>query len=213
MNQKQKEWSLKIRKWIETAVKKIILAFIVAFILVPMLGGLTMFYLEMYAEAKEFITNPAQAYDLNADSVIIYREKGKLELTDKLLEIYIDSIDVNIAANKNSIGYRQNNPCNLVYAGQPGATKNGRFAEFKTPEIGFRACVKQVAWDQGKNLSLEQFISKFAPSFENDTEGYIKDIAKAMECDRKTNISKLDTIELAKQMAKHEASVKVVENL
>lgn len=75
---------------------------------------------------------------------------------------------------------RNNNPGNLEYgtfAIRMGATKSdGRFAIFPTPEAGFEALHNLLRAPHYINLTIAQAIRQFAPSTENNTEGYIKDV-------------------------------------
>lgn len=75
---------------------------------------------------------------------------------------------------------RNNNPGNLEYgtfAIRNGATKSdGRFAIFPTPEAGFAALSNLLRAPHYINLTIEQAIRQFAPSSENDTEKYVKDV-------------------------------------
>lgn len=82
-------------------------------------------------------------------------------------------------------GIRNNNPGNLNYAGQPGATKEtgpgGRFAVFGTMEEGIAALGKQLQLDAKRGLdSVRKIINKYAPPSENDTEAYIKSVTGRM---------------------------------
>lgn len=74
-----------------------------------------------------------------------------------------------------SLANRNNNPGNLKYVGQAGATGsdgNG-FAIFPSMASGQAALDSQIALDSGRGLTLSQFISKYAPPNENDTSSYL----------------------------------------
>jgi len=101
-----------------------------------------------------------------------------------------------------------NNPGNLVYAGQPNATKNGRFAKFPDARTGFRALIKQIELDQSRNLSLDAFYNKFAPAHENNTESLISEAEHVLSTTREANIANLDAIALAKYITFREHSYK-----
>lgn len=74
-----------------------------------------------------------------------------------------------------SLAQRNNNPGNLRYVGQTGATQGqGGFAAFATPEAGQQALIDQVNLDASRGLTLAQFLAKFAPPSENDTTNYIQ---------------------------------------
>jgi hypothetical protein len=81
-------------------------------------------------------------------------------------------------------GIRNNNPLNLSFAGQPGATMEQhatpRFARFETPEAGIAASVNQLRlYQQRGNNTLAGMINTWAPPSENDTRGYVQQVAAA----------------------------------
>lgn len=95
-----------------------------------------------------------------------------------------------------SRSYRNNNPGNLVYVGQPGATKekNGRFCVFATYEDGF-AALKNMILNAAKgkskvyrsDMNLNEFFGVYAPDHDNnDSLRYAKVVAQAMSVDPKT---------------------------
>lgn len=80
-------------------------------------------------------------------------------------------------------GIRNNNPLNLSFAGQEGATMEDhstpRFARFATMEDGIAASVRQIELYQRRGLTtLSQIVSTWAPPNENDTPGYIQRVAR-----------------------------------
>lgn len=82
-------------------------------------------------------------------------------------------------------GIRNNNPGNLNYAGQEGATKetgpNGRFAVFGSMKDGIVALAKQLERYASRNIdSIESIISLYAPKGENNTHAYIMALAKKL---------------------------------
>ncbi|NML34951.1 phage tail tape measure protein [Paraburkholderia antibiotica] len=82
-------------------------------------------------------------------------------------------------------GIRNNNPGNLNYVGQTGATKeagpNGRFAVFQTAEEGLRALGNQLRLYGTRGInSVRAIISKFAPPSENNTQAYIGSVSKGL---------------------------------
>lgn len=81
-------------------------------------------------------------------------------------------------------GIRNNNPGNLNFAGQPGATReggaNGRFAVFPTMQAGKDALAKQLLrYQQRGKDTIESIINTYAPSSENDTRAYIQHMERA----------------------------------
>jgi hypothetical protein len=111
----------------------------------------------------------------------------------------------------NNISVRQNNPGNLKHVGQKGSLGAGTrdFAIFPTPEEGFAALQRQIDIDKGRQLTLNQFGNKYAPSFENDTTGWVRDVAKMTGATPDTPLSVIPTFELAKAVAKRESSAKI----
>lgn len=81
------------------------------------------------------------------------------------------------AFNPNSLAQKNNNPGNLRFMGQSGATQGqGGFAKFDNVQAGFDALQRQINLDAGRGLSLDQFINKFAPPSENKTSTYLENV-------------------------------------
>lgn len=99
-------------------------------------------------------------------------------------------------------GIRNNNPGNLNYAGQAGATKevgpNGRFAVFQSMEEGIAALARQLQrYAAGSLDTVKGIISKYAPGNENNTSGYIASVVKALglqSADQKLDLSSSPTL-------------------
>lgn len=120
------------------------------------------------------------------------------------------SIPQDIGNQTNQLAFRNNNPGNLRYAKQPGATLGaGGFAKFATPEDGFNALINQIKLDQSRNLTVSQFVSKYAPPSENDTATYIKQFTDALGVPANTKISDLDPQDIASFMAQKESGTTV----
>jgi len=100
-----------------------------------------------------------------------------------------------------------NNPGNLRYVGQAGATQGeGGFAKFETPEAGYQALINQIQLDASRGLTLEKFINKYAPPVENDTSLYLRQMVSAVGASPKTPLKNINLDTLAKAMAKKESS-------
>jgi hypothetical protein len=85
-------------------------------------------------------------------------------------------------------GIRNNNPGNLNYVGQAGATReegpNGRFAVFKTAKDGLEALANQLRLYGDRGLdTVREVVTTYAPSSENDTKAYIDQLAQFMGID------------------------------
>jgi hypothetical protein len=79
-----------------------------------------------------------------------------------------------------SVAQRDNNPGNLMsppggtWAGQTGVDSSG-FAVFGNAQDGWNALDTDISSNAG--LTLSQFISKYAPSSENNTSAYISNVS------------------------------------
>lgn len=96
-------------------------------------------------------------------------------------------------------GLRNNNPGNLVktrltWVGKLQNGKDSRFEQFEYLKYGIRAQMMDVINDikKGKN-TLTKLIHEYAPSFENDTTGYINNVAKSVNIKPNEVIKSIDT--------------------
>jgi hypothetical protein len=89
-----------------------------------------------------------------------------------------------------SLGYRLNNPGNLNYAGQPGASPsgqgNGSEAQFATMDQGIAATNAQLALDASRGLTISQEFTKWATG---NNAAYIADVSDWTGYDPSTPIS------------------------
>jgi len=102
-----------------------------------------------------------------------------------------------VAAMKRPRGIRNNNPGNLNFAGQAGATKetgpNGRFAVFGTMQEGLIALKNQLQLYAARGIdTIRTIISKFAPENENNTKAYIQAISKQLGIGANTKLNLSD---------------------
>lgn len=101
----------------------------------------------------------------------------------------------------------------------PGNLRNidGSWQKFATPSDGFKALMGYVErakqGDQKRynsNQSLYQFFSIYAPSADkNNPKQYAEAVAKQLGVSPNTTIGKLNTLQLAKAIAKHDSSTQV----
>lgn len=81
------------------------------------------------------------------------------------------------------LGVRNNNPLNIEYSPRndwDGQLSNSgeRFARFKNPAYGFRAAAKVLrSYARQGFTTLDEMINRFAPSHENDTNLYTKNVS------------------------------------
>ena len=104
-------------------------------------------------------------------------------------------------------GIRNNNPGNIEFAGQEGATSDGRFAQFRTPFEGLRALSRQLLryYDgktTGKQLrTVSDIVSTWAPKNENDTLAYIAHISQMLGVSPDAQINLRDPNVMATMMS------------
>ena len=105
-----------------------------------------------------------------------------------------------------NLSQRNNNPVNLRYAGQREATGRGEkdFALFSTPMAGWRAAHSQIVLDQTRRLSLKEFIFKFAPPVENDTNAYLDFVCRELRISPDEDLKDISKYALAGVMARQE---------
>lgn len=110
-------------------------------------------------------------------------------------------------------GIRNNNPGNLNYVGQAGATKeggeNGRFAVFESMKDGISALHRQLQlyFSRGVN-TVEKIVNKYAPADDNNNvAAYIRQLAGATgkSADEKIDADDQETVfKLIRGIINHE---------
>jgi hypothetical protein len=105
------------------------------------------------------------------------------------------------------LAHVNNNPGNLRFAGQAGATEGEKgYARFETPEAGAAALYRQIDLDAGRGMTLKQFVNKYAPPSENDTGLYVKQMTEFTGASEDTPIGQIDRDKLAQAIARKESS-------
>lgn len=113
------------------------------------------------------------------------------------------------------IAYEHNNPGNLTFAGQAGATRGeakaggGYWARFERAGDGMRALARQIQKDQERNLNVRQFVEKYAPSKDgNNVETYIAKIQRLTGADESTPLAELSAGNMAFAIAAIESGTR-----
>lgn len=110
-------------------------------------------------------------------------------------------------------GIRNNNPGNLNFAGQAGATKesgeNGRFAVFSSMQDGIAALHRQLKLYFSRGVdTVEKIVNKYAPaSDDNNVSAYIKQLvgATGKQADEKIDSGDQETVfKLIRGIVNHE---------
>jgi hypothetical protein len=115
----------------------------------------------------------------------VHRLRGG-SISPQAVQAIAAAITVQEGTNPNDLSVRNNNPGNLIYVGQAGATQGaGGFAAFATPAAGQAALANQITLDAvrgtdatGKpTTTISELISSWAPPDKNDTAAYISSVA------------------------------------
>lgn len=95
------------------------------------------------------------------------------------------------------LGIRNNNPGNLNFAGQAGASRAGRFAAFGSMAEGIAALDDQLRkYASRGNDTVRGIIGTYAPPGENDTGSYIAEVARKLgvSADAHLNLNDAETL-------------------
>lgn len=111
------------------------------------------------------------------------------------------------------LSIQNNNPGNLRLAGQPGATEGqGGFAAFSSPGQGLRALTRQVVLDtQTRGMNLEDFLNKYAPPSENQTNQYISFVERQTGLDAKSKVPESKIPQLVRAIVRMEGGQEAVD--
>ena len=129
------------------------------------------------------------------------RRLGAASLDPGVLSTLAQAIQQQEGYYPGSLAWQNNNPGNLVYAGQYGASPGaGGFASFPTYAAGFNALENQINLDavRGSDLNgnptttLNELIASWAPaSAGNDTSSYVTNVASQTGFDPSANLFSL----------------------
>lgn len=149
--------------------------------------------------------NPSWSEDAKREALRIQLEQYKPK------ESFNSVGNTSVSIPKQSrLAFVNNNPANLRFAGQAGASQGeGGFARFETPEAGLKALQNQIKLDASRGLTLAQFINKFAPPSENDTQTYIRQVQQMTGANPNQKVSEIDLNLLTKAIAKKESSTNI----
>jgi hypothetical protein len=95
-----------------------------------------------------------------------------------------------------SLAYQNNNPGNLIYVGQAGATAGaGGFAKFATYADGLAALNNQIQLYAARGMTIDQMMNVYAPSTDgNNPTSYAAQIAAALGVSPSTSLLDLSGI-------------------
>jgi hypothetical protein len=133
----------------------------------------------------------AAARPRRADGPVSLRRFGRLRgsISPAVVDSLADAITTEEGFYPGSLAWRNNNPGNLVYANQAGASPGeGGFAKFSTAAAGRAALEAQINLDvtRGADVNgnpvtdIAELISSWAPASQgNDTAAYISNVGTA----------------------------------
>lgn len=108
-------------------------------------------------------------------------------------------------------GIRNNNPGNIrksadVWEGTAKEQKDEEFVSFESPEMGVRAMAKilKTYREEHNATTVEEIISRWAPTEENDTESYIESVVQQTKIPRDSPVSEKKLPSFIKAIIKHE---------
>lgn len=127
----------------------------------------------------------------------------------------LEFIDVSASRIKAAIvsrGYRNNNPGNIRWIANASQRWNGMvsndggYGVFDTPRNGTRALGRQLLKYSERGLrTVRDIVSTWAPSNENDTSAYVKDVAQQLGVSADAALDVRARLpQLARAIAKHE---------
>lgn len=91
-----------------------------------------------------------------------------------------------------SLAYQNNNPGNLIYVGQAGATPGaGGFAAFPSYDAGYQALLNQIQNYANRGLTIDQMMAIYAPAGQgsNNPSSYAQTIANNLGVSTDTPVS------------------------
>lgn len=91
-----------------------------------------------------------------------------------------------------SLAYTNNNPGNLIYVGQAGATQGaGGFAAFPSYDAGYSALLSQIQNYANRGLTIDQMMAIYAPAGQgsNNPSSYAQTIANNLGVSTSTPVS------------------------
>lgn len=101
-------------------------------------------------------------------------------------------------------GIRNNNPGNLNFVGQAGATRengSGRFAAFGSAQEGLAALANQLDIYRRRGIdTVQAIISKWAPPSENNTGAYVDRVSRALGVSPTDRLNMLDPSVMSRMM-------------
>ena len=106
---------------------------------------------------------------------------------------------------------RNNNPGNLKMSSErDGMIGDKGFVKYPTPEEGLRNVEMQIRTDQFRGLTLEEFVYKYAPPIENDTEKYLDQLSRKLDATRNIPLKYIDPRQLSDLIVHKESNTKVI---
>jgi len=128
-------------------------------------------------------------------------ERARRENYDPIVSVRIPNY---VQPNGRQIpAFRNNNPGNIR------STRTGEFIRYDNPAAGAQALEQQLRIDSARGLTVEEFVYKYAPPGENDTEKYIRQLSNSTGVNRNSVIRQVPLAELTNFIAMKESGSRV----
>lgn len=160
----------------------------------------------MIRQAVTYRGQNSHALPRRADPPAAFWFLGRAVLRGSISPSVVDALASAIQTQEGyypgSVAYSNNNPGNLVYAGQAGATPGlDGFAKFSTYDQGLAALKNQITLDATRGTDINgnptttpaELLTSWAPPSENDTAAYIASVASQTGFDPNAPLSSLGT--------------------
>lgn len=170
-------------------------------------ADILVFMIRAAGSSSVYVGAVLRGFPRRADAPITFaRFFGRRRLRGSISPAAVDSLAAAIQKQEGyfpgSLAYRNNNPGNLVYVGQPGASPGaGGFASFASYDLGLQALRNQITLDASRGTdvngkpttTVSELLSSWAPASENDTAGYIASVSAQTGFDPNAPLSSLGT--------------------
>lgn len=140
----------------------------------------------MIRSATLVLPVPRRADSPRAFVALFGRRRLRGAISPSAVNVLASAIQTQEGYYPGSLAYQNNNPGNLVYAGQPGASPGaGGFADFSSYDAGLSALKNQITLDATRGTdvngnpinTVSDLITSWAPPSQNNTAAYIASVS------------------------------------
>lgn len=143
-----------------------------------------------------FVRAARRGSELLRSAQTLARFSGGLgAISQSAISMIANTVESQEGYRPGTIAYRNNNPGNLIYVGQPGATPGeGGFAYFQSYQSGRAELERQIGLYADRGLTIQGMAQVYAPwgHGNNNPDVYAGRIASALGVPASTPLSSLD---------------------